>query len=574
MSTPPTYLYVEPGDEITDLVDRLRRAGAATELVFILPEGARALRTPLDLQLLQQYARGFGKTATSVAADPRVQRLAVRAGFTAYGSLPGPPGPAATGPGAPGPAEAGPAEAGGILPPPPAAPPRGRGPVPQEPGSEAELAPPVRGTVDPPPRRGRRLRATALGTGAVLFLVGILAILLLLPSATVVVVVRATPLHDAVTLQGTTSPAQATQLDSVATQSLLTPLEQAQYRAVPTGTRHLPGAAATGHETLASDVPVPLQIVLQPGTRFATSGAHPEVFTVPAAVTVVIPACSGSCGSGQYGPPSQPFPITAAAVGSQGNVTPGAVVTWVDNPCLASPPPAQCAIFSPPLSGTSFAAANPEATSGGRDPTSVTIFTGGDLALVRRTDHALTVRLIQRVRHDLLAAAGSSLIMASGPSGSGVAVTVTQPTYPLVGAVGAPETLTVTATGAATAYSLQAARQAALRDLLSKIPVDGELLGRPRISIPTVVQAAPGGSLTLQATVTSSWAPRLDLAPYGGDLVLKSPGSARAFLLSRVPSAASVLIRQSPFALPWLPLLRSRIHVVRLARAAGGGAAA
>ncbi|HVA21320.1 MAG TPA: hypothetical protein VNN74_04410 [Candidatus Micrarchaeia archaeon] len=584
----PTYLYVEPGDEITDLVDRLRRAGDATELVFVVPEGARVLRTPLDLQLLQQYARGFGKSATIVAGDPRVQRLAVRAGFAAYGSLPalgqGPPAQAAAVAAAAVAATPAPAPPpGATVPPgaagPPAAPPRpgGAGAAGElVGGAEAAAGPAASGRSrgEAPARRGRRLRSVAIGAGALVFLAGILAVLFLLPSATVVVVVRATAVHDAVTLQGTTSPGQATVLDSVATQSLQTPTEQAQYRATPTGTRHLPGVAATGHETLASDEPVPLQIVLQPGTRFSTGGAHPVVFTVATAQTVVIPACSGACGNGQYGPPSQPFPVAAAQVGSAGNVAPGAITTWVDNPCLASPPPAQCAIFSPPLSGSSFSAANPEATVGGEDPRKETIFTGHDLAVVRLTDHQLTRRLEARVRRDLAAAAGTTLTMASGPSGQGIAVTVTQPTYPLIGTVGVPETLSITAIGAATAYSPLAAQRAALRDLLSKIPADGELLGRPRVSLPTVVQAAPGGSLTLEATVTGSWAPHLDLGPYAGDLVLKSPAAARSFLIGQVASAAAVLIHQSPFGLPWLPLLRSRIHVTRLARAAAGGAPA
>ncbi|HUY97130.1 MAG TPA: hypothetical protein VMW47_05870 [Verrucomicrobiae bacterium] len=569
----PTYLYVEPGDEITDLVDRLRRTGDAHELVLVVPEGSRVLRTPLDLQLLQQYARGFGKTATIVATDPRVQRLAVRAGFTAYGSLPGPdagPTPApASGPGVGAGVGSVPAVTA------PRAPVAERAEV-AELGREEEWATEPRGRAPAPlpSRRGRRLRSFAIGTGAMVFLVGILAVLFLLPSATVVVVVRATAVRDAVTLQGTTSPGQATQLDAVAAQPLQTPDVQAQYRATPTGLRHLPGVVATGHETLASDEPVPLQIVLQPGTRFSTGGAHPLVFTVPNAQTVVIPACTATCGTGQYGPPSQPFPITAASPGSQGNVAAGAITTWVDDPCLATPPPAQCAIFTPPLSGSSFAAANPGATTGGQDPRTQTVFTGHDLAVIRLTDHVLTARLVARVRSDLAAAAGSTLTMASGPSGTGVDVSVTQPTYPLVGAVGIPETLTITATGAATAYSPQAAREAALRDLLSKIPAGGELLGRPQVSVPTVVQAAPGGSLTLQATATGTWAPRLDLAPYSGDLVLKSPGAARAYLLSRVPSAAAVRIHQSPFSLPWLPLVRSRIHVLRLARAPGQGTSA
>ncbi|MGC2207057.1 MAG: hypothetical protein WA724_04300, partial [Candidatus Dormiibacterota bacterium] len=80
-------LYVEPSDEITDLSDRIRRAGADRDLVFVVPPDGHVLRTPLDMRLLMQYTRGFQKRIAVVSGDPQIQTLAIRTGFPTFASL-------------------------------------------------------------------------------------------------------------------------------------------------------------------------------------------------------------------------------------------------------------------------------------------------------------------------------------------------------------------------------------------------------------------------------------------------------------------------------------------------------
>ncbi|MEA2670422.1 MAG: hypothetical protein QOG45_642, partial [Chloroflexota bacterium] len=50
-------VYVDPEEEITELVERIRAAGDESHLVFIFPSQARVLLSPLNLRLLQQYSR-------------------------------------------------------------------------------------------------------------------------------------------------------------------------------------------------------------------------------------------------------------------------------------------------------------------------------------------------------------------------------------------------------------------------------------------------------------------------------------------------------------------------------------
>ncbi|MGC2191933.1 MAG: hypothetical protein WA751_06340 [Candidatus Dormiibacterota bacterium] len=80
-------LYVEPNDEITDLVDRIRRAEGDRDLVFVVPPDGRVLRSPLDMRLLMQYTRGFQKRIAIVSGDPQIQALAIRTGFPTFASL-------------------------------------------------------------------------------------------------------------------------------------------------------------------------------------------------------------------------------------------------------------------------------------------------------------------------------------------------------------------------------------------------------------------------------------------------------------------------------------------------------
>ncbi|HEV7467880.1 MAG TPA: hypothetical protein VGP96_16410, partial [Candidatus Dormibacteraeota bacterium] len=80
-------VYVDPEEEITELVERIRGAGDESDLVFVFPSQARVLLSPLNLRLLQQYSRSNLKSTAIVSGDPRVQGLAREAGFATYASV-------------------------------------------------------------------------------------------------------------------------------------------------------------------------------------------------------------------------------------------------------------------------------------------------------------------------------------------------------------------------------------------------------------------------------------------------------------------------------------------------------
>src|SRR5246127_1942776 len=80
-------LYVDPDEEITELVDRIRAAADEKDRVFIFPSHARVLLSPLNLKLLQQYSRSNLKNTAIVSGDPRGQGLGREGGVGAYASV-------------------------------------------------------------------------------------------------------------------------------------------------------------------------------------------------------------------------------------------------------------------------------------------------------------------------------------------------------------------------------------------------------------------------------------------------------------------------------------------------------
>src|SRR6266853_1412193 len=80
-------LYVEADEEITDLVDRLRDLSLEDEVTFVVPEHARSLQSAMSFRLLKRYADSYGKRVNLVSGDPRLQAMALEAGFMAFPSL-------------------------------------------------------------------------------------------------------------------------------------------------------------------------------------------------------------------------------------------------------------------------------------------------------------------------------------------------------------------------------------------------------------------------------------------------------------------------------------------------------
>jgi hypothetical protein len=567
-------LYVEPNDEITDLVDRIRRAEGDRDLVFVVPPEGHVLRSPLDMRLLMQYTRGFQKRIAIVSGDPQIQALALRTGFPTFASL------ARLEQGA---ALRGVADTSGVVSATAAAPDGAAAPTKAlaRRGPSALLAAAGAGEAAGwrerfrgwwNTQRGRNL--TIIG-GLGVFLVGLLAILFLLPSATITLGVPAHRLTDTASIQGTIGTQSGTTLDQIPTRALQSSTLNQNFTITPSGTQSLAPVPATGElEFCGTGNAANAILSFQGSPDFvdgSTSGVSFTTTTAGENQAVTLPDCS----SGQY---SKPVAVRADAttVGAQGNVGATESWSWNDFPtsgCLGG----DCG--GSLKGGTSVSMTNQAAMTGGKNATTQSVFSTTDAASAQQQEQTVDLSLTKKAEQQLKKAAGNDVI-AEDSAGNGIQLSVTNPTLP-TGCntsastpcpAGSSQTLTVTVSAAATAYSPAVAQAAVLQDLKSKVPSQSELLAHPKIGTPEVVSAGAGGTLTLTSRAIGYWAAKLDLKPFQAKLTFMSPAAAKSYLLSRLPGASTVSVNQSPFGLPWLPILSGRIQLVRVSISQGHSA--
>jgi hypothetical protein len=568
-------LYVEPNDEITDLVDRIRRAEGDRDLVFVVPPDGKVLRSPLDMRLLMQYTRGFQKRIAIVTGDPQIQALALRTGFPTFASL------ARLEQGAPlrGVPEAAAASVAAA--------------------AVVAAAPVVAGEDTPPTQLAKRTPSTLLaaGTGgaagwwarveemwasqrgrqrllvigSVVVVVLLLLLLFVFPSATITLGVQAHRLADTATIQGTSGSGSGPTLDQISTEALQSQTYTQNFTVTPSGTQSLPPVPATGDlEFCWSGNPNQTLSFQGNAPEFAdttTSGVGFTTTTGGEGQTVTLPACSSGYSTGVA------VQADANTVGTQGNVGSGEGWNWTNysaSGCISSGPNT-CTNNDNNLHIT-----NSAAMTGGKAATTQSVFSTSDATAATQQQQTVDTSLTRKATKQLkrLAAQDKSVI-AQTTGGSGVVVTVNNPTLPTGCNTSAStpcpaastQTLTVTLSAAATAYSPAAAKAAVLKDLKSKVPSNGELLADPDLGNPKVVSAGAGGAVTLTSHAVGYWAPQLNLKTFQAKLGFMSPGAAKTYLLGQLPGSSTVTISQSPFGLPWLPLFSGNIHLIRVSLA-------
>ena len=567
-------LYVEPSDEITDLVDRIRRSGADRDLVFVVPPDGHVLRTPLDMRLLMQYTRGFQKRIAIVSGDHQIQTLAIRTGFPTFASL------ARLEQGAP---LRGVPNATAAVAAPIAAEAATRGGK-----AEAESRPVARRNSSTVVAGGAavvaggaagwwaRLRGwwgaqsgkgLKYGVGGGVVAVVLILLLFILPSATVTLGVQAHKLADTATIQGNDGSQSGQTLDQIPTQALQTGNFTQNFTITPSGTQALPPVPATGTLQVCGRpkglVPPPYSLTFPGAPSFVSSPSL--VFTTTeasASGTYSVPNCT----SGTVGIPAQAN--STKTVGTAGNVAANQTWSWDGAGGLVD------GTF--PASEVNWTLNNPAPMTGGANATTQSVFSTTDVTSAQAQQQAVDTNLTQKANKQLKNLASQDKgILAQNAAGTGIDVTVTNPTLP-TGCnttastpcpAGSAQTLTVTVTAAGTSYSRSAARAAVLQDLKSKVPSGAELLADPKIGKLVVVSAGAGGTVTLTSRAVGYWAPNLDLAPFRSKLVFMGPGAAKTYLLSQLPGASTVTINQSPYGLPWLPLFSGNIHMVRVSLA-------
>jgi hypothetical protein len=135
-------IYVGQEDDVSDLAAKMQAAAPGDEVAMVVPAGAQAFQSPLNLRLLRSVGTRRGMAASVVSPDPRIQELARSVGVPTYSSV------AAYEGGVPiTPRPIGPAPYRGTVPPPrPQAP---FLPRPESPAGSALAAPPGAGPARP-----------------------------------------------------------------------------------------------------------------------------------------------------------------------------------------------------------------------------------------------------------------------------------------------------------------------------------------------------------------------------------------------------------------------------------------
>jgi hypothetical protein len=513
MKTLAKLLYVEADEEITDLVDRLRDLSLEDAVTFVVPERSRALQSPMSFRLLKRYADSYGKHVNVISSDPRLQALSLETGFAAYPSLQAYDGGAEVH--RPGEAEAVSSEADvpSFIPPPP--------------GRKASV-------ISGPPRRQaaapdaltrehpaiRDYRPYLIGA-ALFAVIGLLTLVLYVPTAAVALSVQGTPLKADVQLLGSpTAPAGST--DAVQTQALHASDSQT-VQGTATGQKQVAAAPASGNVTFTDSCIFLCDTgskTIASGTTVSTSGGK----HYKTQKTVSLPSPRGKVS----------VAIVAAQPGPDGNTDPH-TISVIDN-----------------NRDFNVSVDNSDPVGGGADPRTATVVQQSDIDSIVA---AFARDAVPKVQEQL---SGKALGQHLVPVGAGVA-----PSYVADHKVGdelqSPFSFSVTVTVAGDAVAFDDKKvKSTLRDALSrKVPPGSQLTENPKLAFDATGATRDGG-ITLNGHAAGYYAPVFIESNIRSHLKGKSPSSAHAFLQS-LPNVVDARITQAPFSLPWLPLFSSRI---------------
>ncbi|HVB77758.1 MAG TPA: baseplate J/gp47 family protein, partial [Candidatus Nitrosotalea sp.] len=258
---------------------------------------------------------------------------------------------------------------------------------------------------------------------------------------------------------------------------------------------------------------------IQPGQDFtATNG---QVFTDPSTSAILPPGQSGN------------IPVTAVNAGAAGNVGSGTITVINGNS-------AACLVVT-----------NQAGATGGADAKSNPQITSGDVQGAQAT-------MDQDLRRQI--AADFTKQVQSGEKLSD-AIVFQPPSFSTDHAPGDQvasfnATMTLKAEGAF--YNASQAQKALVAAARAKVPAGQQMTdGTPQVTY--TVTGTSGGHLTFTGTVGSYVAQQLDLQQIKSQVVAKSVSQARATLAKLPVNSAEIV--QSPFKLPWMPLLGSRVKV-------------
>ena len=496
MPAQPIYLDVE--EEISELIERLRRT-SAEDVPVVVPSRSRIGQSRFNFRLLRDYARQFGKRIAIISSDAAVQQLASENGFNAfadmeeYGAPEAEPALALAGVGA------------------------GAAPAPR-PAPVPEVAPvrPPRMTMTPQHRMASASTSggrTALYIGAALIvLVAFISAAVVVPSASITLTVKAQALSDTANIDAAPGAAPVKVRQITAKKDL-----SQQFKA--TGVHDTAAAAAAGTVTFTNSCVDSNWTIKQGQIVSTTSGVQ---FVVQAGSLI--------------GSVPQAVSVLAAGPGVTGNVGPG-TITLINNNTGAK---AQC-----------LSVRNPAAMFGGADEVKQTYISQGDLDSAKAQ---LEGDLRGQVIDDLTRQAQSSEKLADTID--------YQPTFTSDHKLNDTVALfaaTVSMTGNGAVYNVDDVKAALKTDLAKHVPAGFALTDNAVQSDFHVSQSTADGHISFAGTAKGFVAPRLDFEKIRSRLLGSSTASARIYLQTLPVESADV--REKPLSLPLLPFLSSHIGI-------------
>ena len=509
MATNP--IYVETEEEIPELVERLRRF-KGDDTMLVLPIRSRIGQSRFNFQLLRNYASRMGKRVTVVCDDPAVQRMASESGFTVFGAV-------------------------GL---------QGEG-IPSEP----ELPPSPRRWFE----RGRSAPSTHIGiaaptklitrnatelrpgrfllyvVAATLLVVGLFALLVYVPSASVTLVAAAQPFSQkAVEIKAQPGKAPIRVRTDVLSRS-----NSQSFKT--TGVIRVLLAPATGLVTYTNSLSQPScqsdpvgcaspGLVVRRGQRLTDTndGITFAQTTSNYQGGVLVPWGGATTAS-----------VIAVNAGSSGNVGNDVITTIVGN------------------SYNGLTVTNPQATGGGSNASSKPSMTVGDFDAARAVlEQELRQSIAQQITSTVKSGEKlSETLIFGAPQFS----TDHQPNDKVGSFNG-----TMTMQGEGDIYVVADVTKAFEAYLSQRVPNNQQLLTESPIQVTyRILSATKGGLLTFVGDATAFVATKLDMDKIRSQVVGRPLAQARFYLQGL--NVRSVNIKEQPLTLPLMPLLGGRISI-------------
>ncbi|HYY46253.1 MAG TPA: baseplate J/gp47 family protein, partial [Candidatus Angelobacter sp.] len=380
-------------------------------------------------------------------------------------------------------------------------------------------APPKKAPIPPkPPSTAPSLRSYRpyLIAAGILLVLGLIAAIVYMPTATATVMVSGTPIKQDVTLRGAVG--NPTSGDQFATHDVHAS-ESQNLPGTATGQKAVPAVAATGTVTFSLRCFLFCQATVPKGWIVKTESG--KQYTTNQKVSLNGPSSSADSG------------VTAVTAGQDGNTDAGTIRMIQGN------------------NDDSLSVTNKNALSNGADARTATVIQQSDIDSIK---DAYARDAIQRIKDQLNSKAqGQELVLV----GNGVQASVTADHK--VGDEVSGFGVTVKVSGDGVTFDDKAAKGLLKSALQHKIPPGTQLTSNTKLTY-EAIDAMADGHVTLNGHASGFYVPIFLESKLRSHLTGMSPNQAHALLQSQ-PNVVDARITQSPFGLPWLPLFASRISL-------------